>query len=122
MEFVVEHDLGETRAVLLTRQGKYGEAVRQYLDEEQDSEALDLTLEHIGEVMRDGDAFKAIVERFFWRYLSFDSRGWPEHAGISSEKIVGLLERTRALKLDDGDQHMVCESSSLYLKRAPANP
>ncbi len=36
MEFVVEHDLGATRAIILRGQGKYGEAVRQYLDEEQD--------------------------------------------------------------------------------------
>jgi hypothetical protein len=89
MEYVVEHDLGATRAVLLVRQGKYGEAVRQYLDEEQDSDALDLTLEHIGDVMRDSDAFNVIVERFFWRNLSFYCRGWPEHAGILSDKILG---------------------------------
>lgn len=112
MEFVVEHDLGATRAVILMRQGKYGEAVRQYLNEEQDSEALDLTLEHIGDVMRDGNAFDAIVEKFFWRNLSFGCRGWPEHAGVPSEKILALLERTRSLKMNDGDQKMVCESSS----------
>lgn len=122
MEFVVEHDLGATRAVILMRQGKYGEAVRQYLDEEQVSEALDLTLEHIGDVMQDGNAFNAVVEKFFWRNLSFGCRGWPEHAGTSSDKILTLLERTRGLKLNDGDQKMVCESSSFYLTRAPAHP
>jgi hypothetical protein len=122
MEFVEEHDLGATRAVLLMKQGKYGEAVRQYLDEGQDSEALDLTLEHTGDVMRDGDALNAIVERFFWRNLSFDCRGWPEHAGIPSDKILALLERARSLKMNDADQKMVCESSSFFLTKAPANP
>jgi hypothetical protein len=120
MEFVLEHDLGATRAVILMRQGKYGEAVRQYLDEEQDSEALDLTLEHIGDVMRDSNAFNAIVERFLWRNLSFGRRGWPEHAGISSDKILALLERTRSLKMNDSDQKMVCECSFFSLTRAPA--
>lgn len=122
MEFVVEHDLGATRAVILVRQGKYGEAVRQYLDEEQDSEALDLALEHIGDVIRDGNALNAIVENFFWRNLSFGRRGWPENAGIPSDKILALLERTRNLKMNESDQKMVCESSSLYLTRAQANP
>jgi hypothetical protein len=122
MDFVVEHDLGATRAVILMRQGKYGEAVRQYLDEEQDSEALDLTLEHIGDVMRDGNAFDAVVEKFFWRNLSFGRRGWPEHAGIPSDKILELFEKTRSLKMNDSDQKMVCESSSFCLTRVPANP
>jgi hypothetical protein len=122
MEFVVEHDLGATRAVILMSQGKYAEAVRQYLDEEQDLEALDLTLGHIGDVMRDGNAFNAIVEKLFWRNLSFSRRGWPEHGGIPSDKILVLLERTRSLKMNDIDQMMVCESSSFYLTRAPANP
>jgi hypothetical protein len=112
MEFVVEHDLGATRAVILVGQGKYGEAVRQYLDEEQDSDALDLTLEHIEDVMQDVDAFDAIVEKFLWRYLSFGCRGWPEGAGVPSDKIRELLERARSvnLNLDDRDQKvmMVC--------------
>ena len=122
MEFVEEHDLGATRAIILVRQGKYGEAVRQYLDEGQDSDALGLTLEHIGDVMRDDNAFNAIVEKFFWRYLSFGCRGWPEHTAISSDKILALLERTRILKLNDSDQKMVCESSSFFPTRVRANP
>lgn len=121
MEFVVEHDLGATRAVILTSQGKYGEAVRQYLDEEQDLEALDLTLEHFGDVMRDGNAFNAIVEKLFWRNLSFGRRGWLEHARIPSDKILVLLERTRSFKMSDIDQMMVCESSSCHLTKAPAD-
>lgn len=107
MDFVVEHDLGSTRAVLLEEQEKYGEAVRQYLDEEQDTKAFDLALEH-DDVMRDADAFNAIVEKFLWRYLSFGCRGWPEGAGIPSDKILVLLERSRNLSLNDRDQKIVC--------------
>jgi hypothetical protein len=126
MEFVVEHDLGATRAVILVGQGKYGEAVRQYLDDEQDSEALELALEYVDDVMRDADAFNAIVEKFLWRYLSFGCRGWPEGAKIPSDKIHALLERIRTLNLnlDNRDQKvmMVCGSPFSYLTREPADP
>ena len=113
MEFVEDHDLGATRAVILRRQGRYGEAVKQYLDEKQDSEALDLTLEHIDDVMRDSDAFDAVVERFFWRYLSFGCRGWPEGAKIPSDEILALHEGIRSANMDNGDQKvmMVCGCS-----------
>jgi hypothetical protein len=110
MEFVVEHDLGATRAVILRRQGRYGEAVRQYLDEEQDPEALGLTLEYIDDVMGDPDAFDAVIERFFWRNLSFGCRGWPEGANIPSDEIFALLEGIRTENMDNRDQKvmMVC--------------
>jgi hypothetical protein len=114
MEFVVEHDLGATRAVILVGQGKYGEAVRQYLDEEQDFEALELALEHMDDVARDVDAYNAIVESYLWRYLSFGCRGWPEGARIPSDMIIALLERIRSVNLDisavDRDRRlmMVC--------------
>jgi hypothetical protein len=110
MEFIVDHDLGATRAVILGRQGRYGEAVRQYLDEEQGSEALVLTLEHIDNVMQDPDAFDAVVEKFFWRNLSFGCRGWPEGAKISFDEIFALLEGTRGVNMDNRDQKvmMVC--------------
>ena len=110
IEFVVEHDLGETRAVILRRQGRYGEAVRQYLDEGQDSDALNLTLEYIDDVMRDPDAFDAVIERFFWRNLSFGCRGWPEGAKIPSDDISTLLEEIRSVNMGNRDQNvmMVC--------------
>lgn len=104
MEFVVEHDLGATRAVILAGQRKYGEAVRQYLDEEQDLEALNLAVEHVDDVMRDHDAFDAIVEKFLWRYLSFGCRGWPEDAKVPYDSILALLERIRNLNLDLDDR------------------
>jgi hypothetical protein len=110
MEFVVEHDLGATRAVILRRQGRYGEAVRQYLDEEQDTEALDLTLEYIDDVMGDPDAFDAVIEKFVWRNLSFGCRGWPEGAKTPSDEIFALLEGIRTENMDNRDQKvmMVC--------------
>ena len=110
MEFVVEHDLGSTRAVILGRQGKYGEAVRQYLKENQESEALDLALEHIDEVTRDGEAFNAIVETFLWRYLSFGCRGWPEGVDVPSDKIDELLRSIPGTHLSGRDKKMVCAS------------
>jgi hypothetical protein len=126
MEFVVEHGLGATRAVILVGQGKYGEAVRQYLDEEQDSEALDLALEHIEDVVRDVDTFDAIVAKFLWRYLSFGCRGWSEGAKIPSDKILALLEGIRSvnLNLDIRDQKvmMVCGCPFPYLTGEPADP
>lgn len=110
LEFVVDHDLGATRAVILRRQGRYGEAVRQYLDEEQNPEALDLALEHIDDVMGDPDAFDAVVEKFFWRNLSFGCRGWPDGAKIPSDEIFALLEGIRSVNMDNRDQKvmMVC--------------
>jgi hypothetical protein len=107
MEFVVAHDLGATRAVILVGQRKYGEAVRQYLDEENDTEALDLALEHVDDVMRDVGAFNSIVKKFLWRYLSFGCRGRPEISSILSDKIFAFLERMRSGNLDNRDQKVM---------------
>jgi len=114
IEFAVEHDLGSTRAVLLDRQHKYGEAVKQYLDEDQVSEALDLTLEHIDEVMRDVDAFNGIVEKCLWRYLSFGCRVWPESASIPVDKVDALLRWTPGPDVNDRDERRVCYLQSLF--------
>ena len=119
MEFVVEHDLGETRALLLVGQGKYGEAVRQYLGEDQDSEALDLALEQIDDVMQDNDAFDAIVEKFLWRYLSFGCRGWPEGAHIPSDKILALFERIRNVKLNPDNRYQNVMTTSTMVCGCP---
>jgi len=117
MEFVVEHDLGSTRAVILGRQVKYGEAVRQYLDENQDSEALDLVLEHVEEVTQDSETFNAIVEKLLWRHLSFGCRGWPESADIPSHKIDELLRSTPGTHLSDRDKKTVCDPSPCFYRR-----
>jgi hypothetical protein len=108
MEFVVEHDLGATRAVILGRQGRYGEAVKQYLDEDQESEALDLTLSQVDEVMRDVDAFNAIVEKLFWRRLSFGRRGWPECDDMLFHNIDALFRGISGKNLSDKDKKTVC--------------
>ena len=122
MKFVIEHDLGATRAVILKRQGKYAEAVIQYLDEDQDSEALDLALAHIDDVVRGVDAFDSIVRKLFWRYLSFGCRGWPEESKIPSDKILALHGKIRSPNMNDRDQNMVRESPFSYLTGESANP
>ncbi|KAH9075547.1 hypothetical protein EDB83DRAFT_2312005 [Lactarius deliciosus] len=99
MEFVVEHELGEARAIILVKQEKYGEAVRQYLDEGQELEALELALEHIHDITQDVNALNAIVTKILWRYLSFGCRGWPENMTISASKIHKLLETVPLWKL-----------------------
>jgi len=60
---IVEHDLGSPRAVFLGREQKYGETVKQRLDEDKASDALDPTFD-VDEVMRDIDAFNATVENW----------------------------------------------------------
>ncbi|KAI9453668.1 hypothetical protein BJY52DRAFT_1396510, partial [Lactarius psammicola] len=92
MEFVVEHEFGVARAVILGKQRKYGEAVRQYLDEGQELEALELALDHIDDITQDLDAFNAIITKVLWRYLSFGRRGWSENMRIPASKISKLLK------------------------------
>jgi hypothetical protein len=117
MEFVVEHDLGLTRAVLLKNQGKYGEAIRQYFDEGQETDGLDLTLEYIGDATRDTETFNALVRRFLWRHLSFGCRGWPESAEAPAGKIQTLLCTMPRAGLHERDQKMV--SGSLFVPTSP---
>ena len=107
MEFVVEHELGAARAVILGKQKKYGEAVRQYLDEGQELEALELALENIDEVAQDSEAFSAIVAKILWRYLSFGCRKWPENIIIPASKIRKLLDTIPLWKLRVKEQKMV---------------
>ena len=107
MEFVVEHELGVARAVILEKQKKYGEAVQQYLAEGQELKALELALENIDDVAQDSQAFSAIVSKILWRYLSFGCRGWPENMAISASKIRKFLGTIPAWKLCMKDQMMV---------------
>ncbi|KAH9005755.1 hypothetical protein EDB86DRAFT_2843047 [Lactarius hatsudake] len=106
MEFVVEHELGEARAIILVKQEKYGEAVRQYLDEGQELDALELALEHLHDITQDVNALNAIVTNILWRYLSFGCRGWPENVTIPASKIHKLLETVPLWKLSTKAQHM----------------
>jgi hypothetical protein len=107
MEFVVEHELGLARAVILGKQKKYGEAVRQYLDEGQELEALELALAHINDVTQDCEAINAIITKILWRYLSFSSRGWPENILIPASKIRELLGTIPLSKLRLTEQRVV---------------
>ena len=113
MEFVVEHELGVARAVILGKQKRYGEAVRQYLDEGQELEALELALEHLDDVAQDCEAFSAIITKILWRYLSFGSRGWPENLVIPASKIHKLLGTISLGKLRLKEQKMVSNTHDL---------
>ena len=105
MEFVVQHELWIARAIILRKQGEYGEAVRQYLDEGQALDALEIALEHTDSVMQDTDAFNAIVAKILWRYLSFGRRGW--HIRIPASKIGALLEAFLLQELRIRERQMV---------------
>ncbi|KAI0247856.1 hypothetical protein BJV78DRAFT_1285222 [Lactifluus subvellereus] len=107
MEFVDKHNLGIIRAILLTEQGRYGEAVKQYIREGQETEALDLALGHMGNVTLDVDAFSPISRRFLWRYLSFGCRRWPEISGVSTNKILALLGLIPRDGLNDRDEKVL---------------
>jgi len=107
MEFVVEHELGVVRAVMLGKQEKYGEAVRQYLEEGQELDALGVALEHIDDVTQDPDAFNSIVTKILWRYLSFGCREWSENIRIPAFMIRKLLDTIPLRELRVREQKMV---------------
>ena len=108
MEFVVRHELWIARAIILKKQQKYGEAVRQYLDEGCELDALEIVLEHIDDLTQDADTVNAIITKILWRYLSFGRRGWPEETtGIPASKISALLEGIPLQGLRIRDQQMV---------------
>ena len=113
MKFVVEHELGMARAVMLRNQEKYGEAIGQYLEEGQELEALELALEHIDFVTQRPDAFNAIITKILWRYLSFGCRGWPESIAIPAFRIRELLGTIPLRELHLREQRMVGHSHFL---------
>ena len=107
MEFAIKYNLGIIRAILLARWGQYSEAVKQYLHERQETEALDLALGHIDEVRLDALAFSAIEKMFLWRYLSFGCRKWPKNAEVPADKILALLGTIPHAELQNRDQEVV---------------
>ncbi|KAH9065001.1 hypothetical protein EDB87DRAFT_1756197 [Lactarius vividus] len=107
MEFVVEHELGVARAIILGKQEKYGEAVRQHLEEGQELDALEMALDHIDDVTQDPEAFNAIVTKILWRYLSFGCRGWSENIGIPAFMIRKLLDTIPLRELRVREQKML---------------
>ncbi|KAH9065009.1 hypothetical protein EDB87DRAFT_1574732 [Lactarius vividus] len=52
MEFVVQHELWVARAAILWKQKNYRKAIRQYLDEGEELDALEITAEYIDEGLR----------------------------------------------------------------------
>ncbi|KAH9065003.1 hypothetical protein EDB87DRAFT_1574726 [Lactarius vividus] len=115
MEFVVEHELGVARAIMLVKQEKYGEAVRQYLGEGQELEALELALEHIHDITQDVSTLNAIITKILWRHLSFGCRGWPENMTISASMIRKLLEIVPLWKLPIKAQQMFYLFERIFL-------
>ncbi|KAI9436975.1 hypothetical protein H4582DRAFT_1816019 [Lactarius indigo] len=116
MEFVVQHELWVARAAILRKQKKYGEAVRQYLDEGEELDALEIALEHIDDVTQDPDTFNSIIAKILWRYLSFGCRGWSERTGIPAPKINKLLEAISLRGLRIKEQQMVCDPHVIWRK------
>ncbi|KAH9075544.1 hypothetical protein EDB83DRAFT_2515178 [Lactarius deliciosus] len=117
MEFIVQHELWVARAAVLRKQKKYREAVRQYLDEGEELDALEIALEHIDEVTQDPDTFNAIVAKILWRYLSFGCRGWSERTGIPASKVNKLLETIPLQGLRSREQQMLSLFKLIFLGR-----
>ncbi|KAH9172875.1 hypothetical protein EDB89DRAFT_2229121 [Lactarius sanguifluus] len=116
MDFVVEHELGVARAVLLVKQEKkYGEAVRQYLDEGHELDALEVALDHIDDVMQDLEAFNAVVTKILWRYLSFGCRGWSENLTFPAFIIRELLDTIPLWELRVREQKMLYLFGLIFL-------
>ncbi|KAH8984685.1 hypothetical protein EDB92DRAFT_1470073 [Lactarius akahatsu] len=115
MEFVVEHGLGVARAVLLVKQEKYGEAVRQYLDEGHELDALKVALDHIDDVTQDLEAFNAVVTKILWRYLSFGCRGWSENLTFPAFIIRELLDTIPLRELRVREQKMLYLFGIIFL-------
>lgn len=107
MDFIVQHEFWVARAVLLQKQKKYGEALRRYLDEGQELDALEIALEHIDEVTQDPDGFNAIVTKILWRYLSFGCRELSDSVNIPASKISKLLESIPLQGLRTREHQMV---------------
>ncbi|KAH9172882.1 hypothetical protein EDB89DRAFT_1885655 [Lactarius sanguifluus] len=117
MEFVVQHKLWVARAAIFRKQKKYGEAVRQYLDEGEVLDALEIALEHMDEVTQYPDVLNAIIAKILWRYLSFGCCGWPERTGIPASKINKLLEVIPLRGLRSREQQMLSLFKLIFLGR-----
>ena len=91
MAFVIRKNLRPARALILERQGKYGEAIKQYFEDDQVTSALDVFLRHIKYTSRDAGVMD-IIMTFLWRHLSFGRRTWKKSTGVQSNKILRLLD------------------------------
>lgn len=108
MEFVVQHEFWIARAIILRKQQKYAEGVRQYLDEGRELDALEIALERIDDITQDPNTVNALIAKVLRRYLSFGRRGWAEETiGIPASKISELLEAIPLQGLRISEQQMV---------------
>ncbi|KAH9022664.1 hypothetical protein EDB84DRAFT_1441149 [Lactarius hengduanensis] len=122
MEFVDEHELWVARAAILRKQKKYRESLRQYLDEGEELDALEIALEHIDDVTEDPDTLNAIIAQILWRYFSFGCRGWSERTGIPASKINKLLEAIPLWGLHFREQHMLSLFKLIFFGRTSTTP
>jgi hypothetical protein len=106
MAFVVQHGLRAARALVLERQGKYGDAINQYFEDDQTPNALDVFLRHIQSTSRDVAILNTITT-FLWRYLSFGRRTWNKSTGVPMSKVVTLLGEALNQNLGKGEYNVV---------------
>ena len=105
MEFVVQEGLRPARALILERQRKYGEAIRQYFEDDQVTPAIDLFISHIKYTSRDAVILDVIMT-FVWRHLSFGRRTWKRTTGVQPNKILMLLDAILDQNLGERENSM----------------
>ncbi|KAI0258663.1 hypothetical protein BC834DRAFT_696808 [Gloeopeniophorella convolvens] len=93
MEFLVEHDLGEARALVLEKDKDFGKAIQGYLEEGLLSAALELFDDHILEVSQDSNVLRSFFTVILWEHFSFGCRSWEDVADVSPDRIFRLLSR-----------------------------
>ena len=106
MAFAVQEDLRPARVLILERQGKYGEAIKQYFEDDQVKSALDVFLRHIKYTSRDAGILDVIMT-LLWRHLSFDRRTWKKSTGVQSNKILTLLDAILDQNLGKRESYIV---------------
>ena len=105
MAFVVQEGLRPARAPILERQEKYGEAIKQYFEDDQATSALDVFLRHIKYTSRDAGILD-IIMTFLWRHLSFGRRTWKRTMGVQSNRILMLLDAILDQNLGERESSM----------------
>lgn len=116
MDFIVQRNLRAARAYLLEKQGKYWEAIQQWLEDSQVPSAMDVHLRHIDDASRDPRIMNALTN-FLWRHLSFGLRTWPKSAGVRVGKIRELLGALSKQNLVTSEKNMASVSNMLLVKK-----
>jgi hypothetical protein len=109
MTFATKHNIMAVHALILERQGKYGDSIRRLLkyDPTHLSEALAVAFRHISELLGREDLFDTIIDCFLWPFLSFGCRTWPESVDLPVGKIRKLLEAISNQPLDHKKRNTV---------------